>query len=81
MKSVMSPISSSLGDSVLFEHFLDSMVQVHKLKPRDNGFLKLKIFANLFDIEDKGKLSKNDLKLSIYYACLDNVSSLILFLE
>lgn len=73
MRSVMSPVGGLAGSNVLFSNFLDCFVHVHRLKPRDNGFLKLKVFAALFDADGKGKLSKNDLKQSVYYACLDSV--------
>ena len=72
MKTVTSSMSATTTD-VLFDNFLDAFVQIHKLKPKDHGFLKFKIFAFLYDTEGRGVITKDELKQSIYHACLNAV--------
>jgi len=63
------------GTQVFFENFLESFLILAKMKPKENGYLKLKFFAYLMDFKAKNSLTKKELIKSIYYACLYPVFS------
>ena len=78
MEPIIKPLMKALNGSpnVAFEHMLDAFIIIHKLKPYENCYLKLKVFAYLLDYTGKGSLNKAELEKAIYYACLNDVSAL-----